>query len=715
MRNGMRNGKKYEEFAAKYEYDALYELEKGFQKKENRIKIAKEFVSQMRHTFDKGRVECEQALDFDNGIDADLRDEKGFLNANIVSVSDFLFCYAPCEDPCEGMWWNSFNEYFGEWLYDVFCEIAYKIISDFVKAKIPDTGKKLTRYCHALELADEVSNFFPSLEDTYEILEKIGFDTEIACSDIINQKFNVEDALVELTHIPVLKKRTELKIPDNYADLYPEARAMSRHFVLHCGPTNSGKTYEAIKAMEKSESGVYLAPLRLLAEEMQETIEADGFACSLLTGEEEIANDEAVFVSSTAEMADLHTEYDCAVIDECQMCGDTARGGAWTAAILGLKAKTIHLCLAPQAKKIMIRLIEMCGDTYEITDHTRKTPLEVTNSVSFPKGIEKGDACIVFSRAHVHAVGAELQRRGFKVSIIYGALPADVRRKQAEMFAKGETDVAVATDAIGMGMNLPVKRIVFLESAKYDGVRSRNLKTDEIQQIAGRAGRYGMFESGLVTAAESVKWIRGALGRQASPVEDAVVAFPSSDEYESLSAALRVWQKTPVHDGFVKQDTQQMLRLALEAEQYFSRYDQVYSLASIPFDAENYDLLAAWKAGMISLSQGKIAPFVTEQINSLSYIRTDLRSCEAAYKKADLLYVFADRYGIEKRKEKLCNIRKKISDNIILILSNTKLTPKRCKYCGKTLPWNYPYGMCSECHSERYGSRSYSDSDDYGW
>ena len=109
--------------------------------------------------------------------------------------------------------------------------------------------------------------------------------------------------------------------------MYPAARSRKRRFILHIGPTNSGKTYEAIEALKKADSGIYLGPLRLLAYEQYTRLNRDGIPCNLVTGEEEAFIPFAQHRASTVEMLPLDEEYDCAVIDEAQMVGDSSRGG----------------------------------------------------------------------------------------------------------------------------------------------------------------------------------------------------------------------------------------------------------------------------------------------------------------------------------------------------------------------------------------------------
>jgi ATP-dependent RNA helicase SUPV3L1/SUV3 len=139
------------------------------------------------------------------------------------------------------------------------------------------------------------------------------------------------------------------EIPDNYVDLYPAARSMKRHFVLHIGPTNSGKTHDAIEELIHADNGIYLAPLRLLAFELYERMNRGECPCSLVTGEEQFIIDGARHQSSTIEMLNVGQRYDVAVIDEAQMIADSERGGAWATAIMGVCAPRVHVCAAPEA------------------------------------------------------------------------------------------------------------------------------------------------------------------------------------------------------------------------------------------------------------------------------------------------------------------------------------------------------------------------------
>ena len=156
-------------------------------------------------------------------------------------------------------------------------------------------------------------------------------------------------------------------------------------------------------------------------------------------------------MAATAEKLDLGQPYDVAVIDECQMIADRQRGYAWTRAILGVQAPEVHLCAAPEARDLLVRLVQSCGDSYEIVHHHRKTPLVCMNRTVDYTRAQPGDALITFSKVGVLSVAEELRQAGKQAAILYGALPYATRRRQMEGFLAGEMQYVVATDAIGMG------------------------------------------------------------------------------------------------------------------------------------------------------------------------------------------------------------------------------------------------------------------------
>jgi ATP-dependent RNA helicase SUPV3L1/SUV3 len=295
----------------------------------------------------------------------------------------------------------------------------------------------------------------------------------------------------------------------DYPAIFDEARLLRRHFHLLVGPTNSGKTHQALNALAQAKSGAYLAPLRLLALEGQEALFERGTLASLITGEERQILPNATHTASTVEMADFWKPLDCAVIDEAQMLTDPDRGWAWTAAICGIPAKEVYLVGAPELIDNVIPLLQKLGDTWEVHKFERKGPLSVEEVPCPLRALQPGDAVIAFSRRDVLSLREDLKRHGKTVAVVYGALTPEVRRAEARRFSSGAADVLVATDAIGMGLNLPIRRIVFSTATKFDGSSDRSLSRGEVLQIAGRAGRYGLTpEGGLVTALDAATLTR---------------------------------------------------------------------------------------------------------------------------------------------------------------------------------------------------------------
>lgn len=498
----------------------------------------------------------------------------------------------------------------------------------------------------------------------------------------------------------------------NPVDMYPKARAMYRHFIIHVGGTNTGKTYTALQVLKGARNGIYLGPLRLLALEVQDTLNRDGYPCSMVTGEERDIISDAKYMSSTVEMLDISQQYDVIVIDECQMISDEFRGGSWTRAILGGLSHEIHLCTAPEGVDALCKLINFCGDTYEIVEHQRLVPLkwervelekaDLSNeneNIDYNSFIQKGDALIVFSRKKVLALAADLEEAGIKASVVYGALPYNSRKKQVEYFANGETDVVVATDAIGMGLNLPIKRIIFMESMKFDGRDIRPLKTSEIKQIAGRAGRYGKYDVGLVNSIIDRKYIKKNLETTTELIDFAYLNFPEEllKLPYSFDTILKSWFASNSPDLYRKEEISEMLFLyELNKKMFKSRHidnREIYDLCSVPVDIKNDNVVNLWS--------DFCNEFLKKGYISKPEIKTnDLLELEDSYKLLDLYFAFSqkmqlicDEGWVREEKEKLSE-----AINNALLKETKKKHIRHCKKCGKPLPWFYRYGVCERCH-----------------
>ena len=494
-----------------------------------------------------------------------------------------------------------------------------------------------------------------------------------------------------------IRTSLSLLIALNPKDEYPEARAMRRHFILHLGGTNTGKTYAGFQRLIRAGTGIYLAPLRLLALEAQETLLDAGVDCSLSTGEEEDIREEDTHMAATAEKLSLERRYEVAVIDECQMIADTQRGYAWTRAILGVLAPEIHLCAAPEARHLLIRLIESCGDSYEVQEHHRTTPLVCMNHPIDYQRVQPGDALITFSKVGVLSVAEDLRQSGKEPAIIYGALPYSTRRKQMEGFLDGKMEYIVSTDAIGMGLNLPIRRIIFMDTEKFDGVERRPLKPEEIRQIAGRAGRYGMYAKGYVGATQNLELIRAGLEAVVPPLQYAVVGFSDlvlQVDFDLLEV-LTQWNQLPTVEPYRKLDISRYIAIISKLREmgFLLSKEQELRAANIPFDETEeplrelfFQLLSRWQRGEPLEQPG------------LPEGETTLPELELYYRKLDLYFSFSKAFGCPVDEDKLYNSRERAADEINeILLHRLRSNIRFCARCGKALPLHHRGRLCDAC------------------
>lgn len=491
-------------------------------------------------------------------------------------------------------------------------------------------------------------------------------------------------------------------ILDNPIYEYKETREMKRHFYLHVGETNTGKTHASIERLMEVETGVYLAPLRLLALEIQDKLNSENISCSLLTGEEEDIISYAGHVSSTIEKLQLGTPYDVCVIDEAQMIADKQRGWAWTRAIIGVMAPEVHICMAPEAKDVIIKLIKDCNDTYEVIEHKRDTELIFEDKkFDLNKDVKPGDALVVFGKKKALAVSAQLLNNNIKTSIIYGSLPYSTRKKQFERFLDGETEVIVCTDAIGMGVNLPIKRIVFLETRKYDGVSLRKLNVSEIKQIAGRAGRKGIYNKGYVATMSDPNLIRDALKAKTKKIEKCFIGIPDSilEINIDLVDALKTWSTMPVKGYYEKSDVTTIIYLLnrLKKLNIEASKEELLKMATIPFEENNKAVCALWEEYCKMYSSGAVnlkKPVLKKNVSS----KKELDELECYYKSLELNYSFGKNFNMMINNRYIAMEKEDTANRINELLLTNLLDHERvCINCGKKLSWDYPSERCRAC------------------
>lgn len=343
-----------------------------------------------------------------------------------------------------------------------------------------------------------------------------------------------------------LRKISDLRVPPKW---YPEARAIQRKVIFHAGPTNSGKTYHAIQRFLSAKSGAYCGPLKLLAHEIFEKSNSAGVPCDLVTGEERTFVDQdgqvSGHVACTIEMCNVNTSYEVAVIDEIQMIRDPSRGWAWTRALLGLCAEEIHVCGESAAIDFVKELMYTTGEEVEINTYQRLTPFSVLDQALVSlDNLRPGDCIVCFSKNDIYSISRQIEARGLECAVIYGSLPPGAKLSQAKKFNDPDDPckILVATDAIGMGLNLSIKRIIFSTLVKPNvnekGEKHiETISTSQALQIAGRAGRFSSkFKEGEVTTMhrDDLPVLKAILSQSVEPIETAGL-HPTAEQIEMFA------------------------------------------------------------------------------------------------------------------------------------------------------------------------------------
>ncbi|KVI08607.1 DExH-box ATP-dependent RNA helicase DExH18, mitochondrial [Cynara cardunculus var. scolymus] len=315
-------------------------------------------------------------------------------------------------------------------------------------------------------------------------------------------EYCLEEFPDEIKKFRAMISSADLTKPETW---FPFARAIKRKIIYHCGPTNSGKTYNALQRFMEAKKGIYCSPLRLLAMEVFDKVNSLGVYCSLLTGQEKKHVPFGNHTACTVEMVSTEELYDVAIIDEIQMMSDVYRGYAWTRAFLGLQADEIHLCGDPSVLNIVRKICAETGDELIENHYGRFKPLvvEAKTLLGDIRNVRSGDCVVAFSRREIFEVKVAIEKHtSHKCCVIYGALPPETRRHQANLFNEqgNEYDILVASDAVGMGLNLNIRRVVFYSLSKYNGDKIVPVPASQVKQIAGRAGRRGsIYPDGLTT------------------------------------------------------------------------------------------------------------------------------------------------------------------------------------------------------------------------
>ena len=254
------------------------------------------------------------------------------------------------------------------------------------------------------------------------------------------------------------------------------------------GPTNTGKTHLAIETMLSFESGMIGFPLRLLAREVYDKvkIKISSDKVALITGEEKIIPPNAKYFLCTVESMPIDKHLDFVGVDEIQMCADHERGHIFTERLLNMRGNKLTMFMGSNTIKSIISKLD---DDIEFINRSRLSKLSYVGHKKISR-INRKTAIIAFSAEEVYAIAELIRRQKGGAAIVMGSLSPKTRNAQVELYQSGDVDFLVATDAIGMGINMDLDNVYFSNLKKFDGKKLRKLNLSEMGQIAGRAGRY---------------------------------------------------------------------------------------------------------------------------------------------------------------------------------------------------------------------------------
>ena len=503
----------------------------------------------------------------------------------------------------------------------------------------------------------------------------------------------------------------------------PERRRPPETVVAHLGPTNSGKTYDALAFLADQGRGVYAGPLRMLAQEAHRRLSAllGPEKVGLITGEERI-NEHAPILCCTVEMAPDSGAV--LVLDEVQWADDEERGAAWTELLLAGDYAHIRLLGALDA----LPLVRRAFPDAELRVHERKLPLEFVGARQL-RGLTPGTVVVAFSRKAVLALAGEINRlQPDRVAVLYGAMPLASRREEIDRFLAGGADICVATDVLGHGVNLPCETLLFAETTKFDGETRRDLLPWELAQIAGRAGRYGLVERGHVGVLVGVAWanadpelVEAALephvelpeGHRGYRIVDEARIGPrlgdlGVDDARDLDAALGAWHHVATrewaHESWLAVESLQPLRGRLAVVERHLRergrrlgLEDAWRMINAPVDPDGAELL-----GILALAVAgdrTQRPLLQFLLDTSRLRDASLEEAEEAGRVAAILRWFALQYpgvgGITI--ERAAALEQAAAERVVKRLAVEVRDGKlgRCRSCGQACPPWYP--LCERC------------------
>lgn len=485
---------------------------------------------------------------------------------------------------------------------------------------------------------------------------------------------------------------------------------VKRKVYLHVGPTNSGKTYNAINSLTRAKSGIYCAPLRILAHEIYEKLKDKGKHCGLITGEEKYETYKTTHWSCTVEASPslYDIQFDVGVIDEVQLAANNERGHAWVSAIVNLKVKELHLCGDPSICTILNEILTNMGDDVTYLKYKMLNKVVVSNKNVYRDSklnLKPFDCVVAFNVKALYALKKIIESiLPYRCAIIYGSMPHSSRIRQVNLFNDPDSPfkILMATDAIGMGLNLNIRRIVYYSTEKFDGQDYIHVPQSLIKQISGRCGRYSSpFKVGEVTAFNytDLHYVRKSVFTQYHVVTKVGIA-PNYRIISTLSTILpdysflnllkvyKAWVRLP-NGTFLCDMLNQMVYANLISDMKIGLKD-AFKLCTLPIPLTKITLIPAFYKLLHALVRGEKC-YVSKLLESLcetkhKNVLDDLEKLQIAYKvlNAYMLlsnehpHIYHDTIGIKRFSD---YITKKF--DLILMKSSDILNENDYKYFQK--------------------------------
>ncbi len=494
-----------------------------------------------------------------------------------------------------------------------------------------------------------------------------------------------------------------------------------QNIVIYSGCTNSGKSYNSLlnlKDLPEGSKSFYLAPLRILAVEVYEKLNAENIPTSLITGQERKITKDAKVISATVEIyrqsSNSEERHHTVILDEAQLSGeDSSRGGSWTETLITCTAKNFYIICAPYAVPLISSILERTGRKFTVKEHQRFTPLTVADKPDKLNKIADNTILVAFSKNDVLNFKELFAGKHRNCMAIYGSLCPEVRRKQMEFFTTGEAKIGVSTDCLAFGVNVPAQRIILSTTDKWDGKRMGKVPPYLVQQLAGRAGRRGFFDAGVVSAlnVDDLDYIRKCLSMTLPDLKRAYY-MPSVPELAQIDAHLLAdrltkWRELNVipqnlRDIITPIDLDERIELAQQLTEDQERHlglEDSFLIINAPVSrgCQNY-----WKHCVYAICKGEFIPKPTGISKDIK-TRDDLDLAENETHRCEIYLWLAHRKSFGPfcpDTEDIVEMKLSLSNKIdnALINMNMKMT-KYCVDCGAELPAFYKHKMCDNCYN----------------